>query len=138
MEQMTRRDQELQGLCELRRNLEALERRKKEYEEIRTQQEQTKLDVVDRAERRTQWLPVDHASKYTAERYKKHEKKWKLNNALIKMFLVSIILILGALMVWLAWRNEGGGPILFDVPTTFIAVFSIAAAIMSIFGIFLL
>ena len=77
MGSLTHRDQELQGLYRLRGDLEALERRKKEHEEIRIQQEQTKLEVVEEAERRTRWLPVDNAKRYSAELYKKYEKKWK-------------------------------------------------------------
>ena len=75
---------------------------------------------------------MDNAKRYSAELYKKYEKKWKLNNALIKIFLICIILILGALMVWLAWRNGSGEPI------GFIAVFSIAAAIVSMIALYVL
>lgn len=75
MAEMTRRDQELQGLYALRNDLLALQKLNDEHKAICNEQESMKLSLDSAAQSYFKWLPDDAASQYSAELKNQWERK---------------------------------------------------------------
>lgn len=97
MAEMTRRDQELQGLYELRKNKEALERREKEREEIQRKKAVVDADILREAEGLVKHLSECNAGAYKREIDVKIEEVSKKKRKTAKLLCPFAILVLGAL-----------------------------------------